>query len=286
MFRVFITAVFGAAFIGGAWAQQCATCESLPPNCKIGDEGTRWIHGCIASETAEWDGVSTPTEHGNCIATVPYREGQVMLQWRLSYQNVNNGSFQVSSFSAGQEIDFAREIKESYEKVINLALKDGDANKEANLRNEMKYALSEALKYKGSHDSVKVDVQARGHGNVFNRKRGWAHIHVELLAKCIAPANLEEQLIEKYRLEHVASIDSTRAYFENTENEETFFHCVRTPQGSTYNFTLKANQHSDVKVDNDKIECCHSYTATPNRSSCYAIAGGKEFKANRQNATE
>lgn len=284
MFRGLVISFLGAAFISSAWAQQCASCESLPPDCEIGDKGTRWIPGCIASKTAEWDGFSTPTEHGSCVATVPYRQGQVMLQWRKSYENVNNGSFQVSSFAAGQEIDFSREIKETYEKVINLAIKDGDANKEAQLRNEMKYALSEALKYKGSHDSVKVDVQARGHGNVLNRKRGWAHVHVELLAKCIAPANLEEQLIARHNLERVASLDTTRAYFENTDPEEVFFHCVRTPPGSTYNFTLKANEHTDVKVDGDKIECCHNYTATPNQSSCYEITGGQEFKANRQNA--
>ncbi|WP_269140857.1 hypothetical protein [Steroidobacter gossypii] len=42
---------------------------------------------------------------------------------------------------------------------------------------------------------------ASKHGSFINRNRGWSKHTVELLVKCVVPANLEQPLLKKYTLQ-------------------------------------------------------------------------------------
>jgi len=163
--------------------------------CQLGSE--RWVAGCEQSCTAAWEGSDCPK---SCIATAP--PGHVIINHRVIQHSVNNGGGGASRVAAGQQFDYSRQVRQAYSNAIEMAAKANEKSAEARLRQEMNQAMSEAESLSSSHQAVRLDVSANPHGNqLFDRKRGWSSMSVELLVKCITPSNLQQQLMERYALQ-------------------------------------------------------------------------------------
>lgn len=171
----------------------CAYQAQAQEYCKLGSEN--WIAACQAACTASWEGSDCPR---SCSATPP--AGHVIMDHRVNVNSQNNGGHDVSRISAGQEFNYSRQVEQAYQYAIDAAGKAGNKSAEAKLKNDMRTAISEAESFKSSHQMIRLNVNASKHGSVFDRKRGWSNVSVDMLIKCIVPANLEQQLMEKYAL--------------------------------------------------------------------------------------
>lgn len=179
------SALLTAALLShAAWSQQ---------QCKIGEE--KWIAGCSAGCTASWEGSNCPQ---TCTGTPP--QGYALVNHRLISQSENNGSHAVSTMAAGQKFNYARDVKQAYSYAAQAAGKYKGKSAEAKIRSDMNNAVSEAEQFSSTHQMVRLQVDASKHGSVIDRKRGWSQHTVEMLVRCVAPADLRQQLMAKYGL--------------------------------------------------------------------------------------
>lgn len=163
--------------------------------CVVGSE--QWVAGCRASCTAGWDGNDCPK---TCTAAAP--AGYVIMNYREHNHSENNGGHDVSRIAAGQSFDYKRKVEQAYSHALDLAAKANNDSAEAKIKQDMSSAISEAESFNSSHQLVRLNVSASKHGNeIFDRKRGWSDHSVELLVKCVVPADLEHQLLRKYALQ-------------------------------------------------------------------------------------
>lgn len=179
--------VFSVAmlFSSSAFAQQY---------CKVGSE--RWVEGCAASCTASWNGGDCPRA---CTATAPV--GFVIIDHRVQAISVSNGGHDVSRVAAGQTFDYKRRVQQAYSDTLDVAGKANNKSAQGRIKEDMRSALAEAESFNSSHQAVHLKVSASRHGNRLNQKRGWSNHKVEILVKCVVPANLESQLMKKYALQ-------------------------------------------------------------------------------------
>jgi hypothetical protein len=159
--------------------------------CKAGSE--QWVAGCEARCTASWEGSNCPQ---SCTSTPP--PGYVMVDHRSQRISENNGGGSISRLAADQTFNYSRSVKQAYSSAIKVAGQYKDYKARAELQDDMKQAIDEAEQFASSHQLLRLSVSASKHGSFFDRKRGWSHMRAEMLVRCIAPADLREQLIKKY----------------------------------------------------------------------------------------
>lgn len=162
--------------------------------CSVGSE--QWVAGCRASCISGWEGNDCPK---SCSATAP--AGYVIMNYREINHSENNGGHDISRIAAGQSFDYKRKVEQAYNYALELAGKANNKAAEAKIKQDMSNAISEAESFNSSHQMVRLNVSASKHGSFIDRKRGWSDHSVELLTKCVVPANLEEQLLKKYALQ-------------------------------------------------------------------------------------
>ena len=178
MNRLFISAVANLALFSAAIAQDF---------CQLGTE--KWVAGCEARCTASWGGSDCPR---TCTATAPV--GHVIMNHRVHQHSVNNGGGDASRLASGQVFDYKRRVESAYSSALDMAGKANNKAAEARIKNDMKQAIAEAESFSTSHQMVRLQVSASRHGHQFDQKRGWSHMSVEVLARCVTPPNLEDQL--------------------------------------------------------------------------------------------
>lgn len=171
-----------------------SSAASAQQYCSLGSE--QWVAGCRASCTAGWEGNDCPK---SCTATAP--AGYVIMNFRAQNHSENNGGHDISRMAAGQSFDYKRKVEQAYSYALDLAGKASNKSAEAKIKQDMSSAISEAESFNSSHQVVRLNVSASKHGSVIDRKRGWSDHSVELLIKCVVPANLEDQLLKKYALQ-------------------------------------------------------------------------------------
>jgi hypothetical protein len=120
---------------------------------------------------------------------------------RTHRHSESNGGHDVSRMAAGQSFDYKRRVEQAYNYALDMAGKANNKSAEAKIKQDMNSAIAEAESFNSSHQMVRLNVSASRHGSVIDRKRGWSNYSVELLVKCIVPANLEGQLMKKYALQ-------------------------------------------------------------------------------------
>lgn len=162
--------------------------------CRVGAE--QWVAGCEARCTASWGGSDCPR---SCTATAPV--GHVIMNHRVHQHSVNNGGGDASRMASGQTFDYKRRVEIAYQNALEAAGRAGNKSAEGRIKEDMRQAIAEAEAFSSSHQMVRLQVSASKHGHQFDRKRGWSHMSVELLVKCVTPPNLEDQLYRKYALQ-------------------------------------------------------------------------------------
>jgi hypothetical protein len=161
--------------------------------CRLGEE--KWIQGCHASCKATWNGTTCPQ---TCTATAPH--GYVILDHKSRTISSSRGGQSVSRIPAGK-FDYKQRVTQAYTSALDAAGKYGNDSATAKIREDMHAAISEAEFFESSQQMVRLRVTAsRGGKKYIDEKSGWSDVKVELLVKCIVPANLENQLFEKYAL--------------------------------------------------------------------------------------
>ncbi len=119
---------------------------------------------------------------------------------RLSVHSQNNGGHNISKIAAEQSFNYKRKVEQAYKYAFDVAASKGADSIKAKISDDMQTALNEAESFESSHQLVRLNVNASRHGNILDRKRGWSHVSVDILVKCVVPANLEQQLMTKYAL--------------------------------------------------------------------------------------
>ncbi|OUL99738.1 hypothetical protein [Variovorax sp. JS1663] len=119
----------------------------------------------------------------------------------MHQHSVNNGGGDASRIAAGQTFDYRRRVELAYSNALDMAGKANNKAAETRIKEDMRQAIAEAENFSSSHQMVRLQVSASKHGSQFDRKRGWSHMSVELLARCVTPPNLEQQLYRRYALQ-------------------------------------------------------------------------------------
>lgn len=158
--------------------------------CRLGTQD--WVAGCAASCTDSWSGGNCPQ---TCTAAPP--PGTIIVDHRLIDHSISNGGRSISFIAADQRFDYKRHVEQAYEAAINAAARNGDTRYAASLREQSRSAIREAESLASSHQMIRLNVNASKHGSMFDRKRGWSNVSVEMLTRCIAPQNMTEQLLQQ-----------------------------------------------------------------------------------------
>lgn len=164
--------------------------------CTVGQ--VSWINGCQARCIASWPGPNNSCAD-ECLATTPL--GYTRVNHSAQVVSQNNGGHSVSLLEAGQQHDYTSKTTIAYQEAIDLAIKYKDLAAEAKLRQEMQQALAFAIHAKTNKQTVQVKVSASRRGSIFNRVRGWSDVKVKLKVRCLAPANLAQQIIAKANIQ-------------------------------------------------------------------------------------
>lgn len=166
------------------------------PFCKLGEE--KWIAGCEVSCTASWDGTSARSCSDSCSATPP--SGWVMTDHRLSVKSESNGGHSISRMAANQKFDYRKQIEEAYGFALEAAGKKGQQSLEGKIKQDMNQSLKENEYFSTTHQMLRAAVNAKAHGSVVDRKRGWSNVIAEMKVRCFAPQDLQQQIAAKYGL--------------------------------------------------------------------------------------
>lgn len=250
-------------------AEQCLKCDNtvdLPLDCRFDiEERTYLVRGCRASIGAEWNGWEAVEQTDFCLATPP--QGTILINHMEHPISNNNGSFSVSKYTKGLDFSYEKSVKDAFETAIELAKKNNDKQLEDHLKSEYKKTLDIIERAKTNMDTVRVEVKARPHGSVFDRKRGWMDVRTDLYVKCVAPINLKEQLLQKYKLDNVAKSAPRKVTFYNNSGRKMYVHArmgdrgllCKSGQRATQNFEIRSQEKIDVQMDIDQ-NVCHTYS--------------------------
>lgn len=222
--------VFLSNGMSSAIAQTCgpdSRCiDDAPPSCRAGDDNIRTVRGCEAAVTAVWKGLSNPTTTASCTANPP--RGYELVDIRLNKVIERNGRITVSKFSAGLDFNYEEQSDEAYKSALELAGKLVDPGKradvEAKLNEEWSQNKRMLQKIKTNQDTVMLVVSAQGDGSMIDRKRGWAKASVDMKVRCVAPVDLDEQILVRHNLDKVKGALPTDITFVNDENTQAYLH--------------------------------------------------------------
>lgn len=244
----------------------CDNTTDLPLDCPF-DQGERTyvVRGCRVNVIAEWKNWDAIEQKDFCLATPP--QGTILRDHEEKVISNNNGSFSVSKYTKGFDFSYEKNVKDAFETAIELARKNNDKQLEDRLKEEYKKTLDIIEKAKTNMDTVRVEVKARPHGNIFDRKRGWMDVKTDLHVKCIAPINLKEQLLKTYGLENVTKSAPRKVTFYNNSKSNMYVHTrtgdraysCESGQRTTQNFEIKPKEKIDIEMDIDQ-NVCHTYS--------------------------
>jgi hypothetical protein len=183
----------------------CPDCPGPAPSpvCSIEWEGGKYqerpkvVTGCVASVIANWNQGNSDT----CNASVP--QGTALIDIIPSELSSNNGSWSVSRYTAGH-LKYSQSIDDTYSSLYDIALKLGDKNYAATIKQDWDRHKKIAEQYDSNTDSARVNVSAHGSGNWYDQWRGWETAKVDLKVICLAPANLTEQLLKALSFDNYA----------------------------------------------------------------------------------
>lgn len=157
--------------------------------CRFGSD--QWIVGCEVRCVASWNGSC----RDNCTASPP--PGTIIAQHRLEVLSQARGGHRISWMPAGVTYSYRERVEESFSSAINAAARAGQDQYAASLRQQMANALRQAQQFDSSHQTIRLEVSARGNHEVFDRARGWSHVRAHILLRCVAPEDLTSQLTSR-----------------------------------------------------------------------------------------
>ncbi len=178
-----IAVALSAFFIGEAQAEVCIVGKEV------------WIAGCEANCTASWEGSNCPQ---SCTAAPP--PGFIIVNHRSRAISQSNGGHSISRIAAGQTFDYTRAVQQAYKYALDLAGEKGRDALKGRISQDMAQAVNEAERFSSSHQMLRLTVSANKHGSFVDRRRGWSHHVAEMLVRCVAPADLQRQIAQKYGL--------------------------------------------------------------------------------------
>lgn len=293
--RVLTLSAFAAALLSTSTTLAEAICSPpVPPNCPFNPREIRTyrVHGCTASVQANWDGPNGRTERNSCIGTAP--AGTMLVDVTPHSVGLNNGNYTVSKFSSGLDFRYEREVLDTYDEAIDLAVKAGNKNLEAKLKTERSEFQRYVESIRSNIDGVRVEVSASTHGTFFDRKGGHAFASADMHVACVRPGNLREQLASRHQFLWPRTTSASRVMFINSGTKTAYLAINAGPaqedcssgQRRTGNYTIAPKDSAEVSLADDDNACFLWGEEIPRRSQpqtfCKATGGEKVELHSRQ----
>jgi hypothetical protein len=94
----------------------------------------------------------------------------------------------------GEGLDFMSEesFREVYESVIEAAARKNLKSVEGRLREQFSSHMSDARKFKANKNTLQAVANARAHGSMFDKKRGWDEFSVQAVIRFVGGPTREE----------------------------------------------------------------------------------------------
>lgn len=154
------------------------------------------------STTANYNRTTTR----DCVYNPP--AGWVIVDHKVNVISSNNGSRSVSVLAGGSKFASEFDIKYAFDSLDEILGEytdsDGNNKYKGKLEERRRGMLREIRRYSASHNTLHATVSASGHGNTFDRKRGWETINVVARLRCLGLPDREklaEQVAKEVGLE-------------------------------------------------------------------------------------
>lgn len=161
----------------------------------IGDE--KEFGPIVIQLEADWAGGKNTTKRATEIFN-QLPPGYVLMGNRaqLFGKGKNNASYSVSTIAGGSNYSERHEITETYDDLIELAIKYKDFGAEAKLRQQRSYHLTTFDQFSSSHNTLRVKAEAHTAGNFFDRWSGWLDLKVYAKAVYIGDPNPQALMLK------------------------------------------------------------------------------------------
>lgn len=278
--RTLIKGLLLLAFIPGAMAQ-CPSCDERPGlDCKVNfDNNSIYLRSskqiaCQANVVASYGDSRVNT----CRRT--FGSPFVLIDHEVVDHSSNNGWRSVSRYASGANVNYSEEIKEAYDKAIELAGQYGDTKAEARLREMKTRHMKIALQYSTNQDSLELKVEAEGHGWALDRKRGWQDSTVYANVACLAPVNLYEQLQEHAGLKGdsitIRNDSGMPFYMTYALTGDSGESCAAATPLITVRLNVSQSESLRLPINNGRPGkmCAHYYTKAPDKPT---LVNGCEY---------
>lgn len=133
------------------------------------------------SVIAGWEGGGPKS--ASCTYNPP--AGWAIIDTQTIEESSNNGHSEVNTLAENLNFATEREVKEAYDRAIDIAVKSGNKDAEGHLKDQRNEHLLEVQKYSTNKNTVYAKVYAEKHGSWVDRKRGWQQISVTARVKCL-----------------------------------------------------------------------------------------------------
>lgn len=145
--------------------------------CRVGSKS--WANGCRTKCTANWNGSC----NNSCVWNAP--AGRIIVDTKEIVHNESNGGYGVSLLSKDAQVEVYESALNELQSKINAAASRGDDRAKAKYEEQYKTVAQYKARYTSNMNTLIVKVNANGHNNPFDRKRGWADVQYKALLECV-----------------------------------------------------------------------------------------------------
>ena len=135
----------------------------------------RTVQACDLSVTAGWRGsfpdYKRDSDSERCVYNPP--PGWVLLDYSIVRKSDNNGSYKVDVLAAGLDLMSVEEVRRAYDSMTHKQANFGQYGGQRKLEERANEHERMVLQYQTNKNTLIAKVKAKGHGDKFDRKRGW-----------------------------------------------------------------------------------------------------------------